>query len=35
MKKKFDFEQFVEDWVIPLCVITGVIWFFVFLSRLP
>lgn len=34
-KRKFDPERFVEDCVIPLCIMAGIIWFFIFLSRLP
>lgn len=27
MKKKFDFESLMEDWIIPLGIIAVVIWF--------
>lgn len=32
VKKKFDFEQLMEDWIIPIGIVALVVWIIIWLS---
>lgn len=32
MKKRFDLEQLMDDWIIPLAILALVIWFAIWVS---
>ena len=32
MKKKFNLEQLMDDWIIPLAILGAVIWFAIWVS---